>query len=346
LSAMARAWATPGSEFSDDQRVLGVVLDGIERLLAAGYHEGAASYDNWWDWEIGAARPLADLMCLLRDELPESLLRDTGAAIRYFNADPAYSELMNYPTTASNRVSAVRSALVAAIAEDDTSRIREYVDLLPSTWEIVSELDGFYADGGFIQHIDIPYTGNYGADLLRNLAPMLSLLHETDYDVEGREQVWDLIDSAFLPVMVNGHVLDGVRGRAVGRMRSNGSVIGRGLVGAIAEIARTAPPARSQHWFDLISWWASENGQVPGSGVAILRWEGSGCQCGQGACGDLLGVGVGDEVEAAAGEDVESEIASSFGPFVGLFGQDRADEADDRLAGGEDAHGVGAAADL
>ena len=123
LAAMARAWATPGSEFSDDQRVLGVVLDGIERLLAAGYHEGAASYDNWWDWEIGAARPLADLMCLLRDELPESLLRDTGAAIRYFNADPAYSELMNYPTTASNRVSAVRSALVAAIAEDDTSRI-------------------------------------------------------------------------------------------------------------------------------------------------------------------------------------------------------------------------------
>src|SRR5699024_10609275 len=86
-----------------------------------------------------------------------------------------------------------------------------------------------------------------------------------------------------------------------------------------------------------------DQGQVPGSGVAILRWEGSGCQCGQGACGDLLGVGVGDEVEAAAGEDVESEIASSFGPFVGLFGQDRADEADDRLAGGEDAHGVGAA---
>ena len=262
LALMARAWATPGSEFSDSQQVLETVLDGTEQLLAYGYHEGAETYDNWWDWEIGAARPLADLMCLLRDELPGSVLQDAGAAIRYFNPDPTYSELMNYPTTASNRVSAVRSALVAAIAEDDTARIRECVGILPSTWEIVDRLDGFYADGGFIQHIDIPYTGNYGSDLLRNLAPMLSLLHGTDYDVEGREQVWDLIDSAFLPVMVNGHVLDGVRGRAVGRMRSNGSVTGRGLVGAIAEIARTAPPARSQHWFDLIGWWASENPTV------------------------------------------------------------------------------------
>jgi hypothetical protein len=59
----------------------------------------------------------------------------------------------------------------------------------------------------------------------------------------------------------------------------------------------------------------------------------------------LLG-GVGGEGEAGAGEDVDAEVAAAFGPFVVLLGQDGADEADEGVAGGEDADDVGAAADL
>jgi hypothetical protein len=47
-----------------------------------------------------------------------------------------------------------------------------------------------------------------------------------------------------------------------------------------------------------------------------------------------------------AGEDVESEVAAAFGPFVVLFGEDGADKADDRATVGEYADDVGAAADL
>mgnify|MGYP001170125175 CR=1 FL=1 len=59
-----------------------------------------------------------------------------------------------------------------------------------------------------------------------------------------------------------------------------------------------------------------------------------------------LGFGGGSGGGSAAGEDFEAEVAAAFGPFVGLLGQDGADEADDRVAVGEDADGVGAAADL
>ena len=45
-------------------------------------------------------------------------------------------------------------------------------------------------------------------------------------------------------------------------------------------------------------------------------------------------------------EDVQAEVAPGFGPFVVLFGQHGADEADQRVAVGEDADDVGAAADL
>ena len=47
-----------------------------------------------------------------------------------------------------------------------------------------------------------------------------------------------------------------------------------------------------------------------------------------------------------AGEDVESEVAAAFGPFVVLFGQDGADEPDDAGPVGEDPDDVGAATDL
>lgn len=64
----------------------------------------------------------------------------------------------------------------------------------------------------------------------------------------------------------------------------------------------------------------------------ILR--GSGGECGQGISSDL-GFGAGDAVDAAAGQDFEAEVAPAFGSFVGLFGQDCADEPDDGCSGWE-----------
>ena len=58
------------------------------------------------------------------------------------------------------------------------------------------------------------------------------------------------------------------------------------------------------------------------------------------------GVGTGGQGESAAAQDFQSEVAAAFGPFVGLLGQDGADEADDGIPVGEDPDDVGAAADL
>ena len=58
------------------------------------------------------------------------------------------------------------------------------------------------------------------------------------------------------------------------------------------------------------------------------------------------GIGTGGQGESAAAQNFEAEVAAAFGPFVGLFGQDGADEADDGIPVGEDPDDVGAAADL
>ena len=50
--------------------------------------------------------------------------------------------------------------------------------------------------------------------------------------------------------------------------------------------------------------------------------------------------------ESALGQDVESEVAASFGPLVMLLGEDGTDEPDDRATIGEDADDVGAPPDF
>jgi hypothetical protein len=51
-------------------------------------------------------------------------------------------------------------------------------------------------------------------------------------------------------------------------------------------------------------------------------------------------------LQSGFGEGFDAEVAASFDPFVVLFGEDGADEADQRFPVGEDADHVGAAADL
>jgi hypothetical protein len=57
-----------------------------------------------------------------------------------------------------------------------------------------------------------------------------------------------------------------------------------------------------------------------------------GAECWDGVGGGLLGDVVGGV--AGAGEEVEAEVAAAFGPFVVLFGEDCADEADQGVAVG------------
>lgn len=259
LAAMARSWVTPASQWSSHDGLRERILSGTDTLVANGYHADARPYGNWWDWEIGTPRALADTMCIMRHELPESLLRDIGAAIRAFIPDPTYSEQMNYPTTGANRVDTCQGVLIAALVEEDVDRVQECVAALPAAWEIVDRADGFYRDGSFIQHIDVPYTGSYGVELIRNVAPLLNLLEDTDLDIIDREPLWDLIDEAYLPVMVTGHMLDFVRGRAVARVSTNGSTSGRAVAAAVADLASTAPTERRAPWFSLLREWSASN---------------------------------------------------------------------------------------
>jgi hypothetical protein len=79
------------------------------------------------------------------------------------------------------------------------------------------------------------------------------------------------------------------------------------------------------------------HGQVPWRGVSRLARDPLVVGSALSAWMSLLGV-TPTELGAGAGDDVEAEAAAAFGPFVGLLGQDSADEADGGVAAGEREH--------
>lgn len=257
LQTMARAWATTGSEWAGSDEVLERIGAGLTTLHDAGYRAGAEAYGAWFQWEIGTPRPLADIACILRDALPEERVLNTLDAVDHFIPDPRKSRMNNYPSTGANRMNTARAALVTALVRGDPERVRECVAAIEETWAEPIRHDGFYPDGGFIQHIDVPYNGSYGTEWLRDVAPVLKLLDQSDFAIGDPTPVWRIVDEAFLPIMVRGHVTDAFRGRAISRLGSNGTVIGHMALGAIAQLSALAPGDVRARWLGQISRWNS-----------------------------------------------------------------------------------------
>ena len=80
--------------------------------------------------------------------------------------------------------------------------------------------DGYYADGSFIQHASVAYTGSYGKGLLTRVVQTLKILDGTGYRARRRAgPTWCRAGCAngFAPLIFEGWMMEIVKGRAVSR---------------------------------------------------------------------------------------------------------------------------------
>lgn len=278
-------------------------INGLTDFLTLRYHPGQEEYDNWWDWESGGARAVADMMCILRDELPEHTLKAANDAILYFIPDPWFLRIDSLenvseekkkidlakgwdpvpppktPSTGANRIDLCRSAICAGIATGNLDRIQHALAGLSETWQFVDNGDGFYTDGSFIQHIHTPYTGSYGDVLLTGLSMLFTLVSHTAFDVplEDRTAIYSRVDDTFIPVIIEGQVLDNVRGRSVSRLTEPGSMHGASIMKSILLLAQGAPREYAERWKSICAGWITRNtynqfdqdGEIPYLAVVI-----------------------------------------------------------------------------
>jgi hyaluronate lyase len=235
LFQIALATRAPGpaaSDLRDSVTVQRRVIDGLVRLWDSYYGDQSKGYyGNWFNWEIGISSNVSDTLVLLQDalaayrpDLTATYVASMDAYLRNgkdgdVDLDSRFHTGANLADITTNRI------LQGAVLQDDARIAKAVADQL-TVFATVDPYDlrhgvtdGFYADGSFIQHASVAYTGSYGTGLLSRVVQTVKLLDGTGYlrsdDLIGVVQGW-IVDS-FAPLVFEGWMMETVKGRAVSR---------------------------------------------------------------------------------------------------------------------------------
>ncbi|MDF2838271.1 MAG: Hyaluronate lyase, partial [Paenibacillus sp.] len=271
LKDMAIALVTPGTGLYKDGELRNDILAGIDWMYQHRYNATRASYNNWWDWEIGSPLALADIVTLMYDDLSEEQITAYTNTIDRFVPNPG-KRLIGAPgltETGANLMDKSLAVVLRGILGSNEAKIAQARDALDSVFPYVNGGDGFYKDGSFIQHNNIAYTGSYGSVLLGNMSKLLTLLSGSDWPIDspGFENVWNWVTDSFEPVIFNGHIMEMVSGRAVSRYNNNT----RGAVWTILRLSQFAPAEEAQRYKEMVKEWLLADRSVanPYEGVPI-----------------------------------------------------------------------------
>ncbi|MEU8570878.1 polysaccharide lyase 8 family protein [Streptomyces pathocidini] len=262
LLTMAQAYVQPGTGLTGDASLAADVVAGLEHLHTQVYNPSKPLFGNSWHFTIGIPLALTDICALLYDHLSQEQIAKYSAAISHFIPP---SDIPKYATGA-NLTDQCRALAVRGIVVRDAELLTQARDFLSPLFPLVTTGDGLYADGSFVQHLWVPYTGSYGAVMISGLSRLLALLGGTSWAITdpGVRNIFEGIDRAFAPVIHNGVVLDSVNGRSISRKGIDGYQ-GRGhsVMNSILLIGQGASAEENARWRAMVKGWLQRDAAHP-----------------------------------------------------------------------------------
>ncbi|MFF9896900.1 polysaccharide lyase family 8 super-sandwich domain-containing protein [Streptomyces longispororuber] len=244
----------PGGDLYGNTTVQHRVVDGLVWLHERYYGDQAKGYyGNWFHWEIGISQHVSRTLVLLADtvrayrpELARTYVASMDAYLRNgvdgdVDLDSRFHTGANLADITTNRV--LQGALLA-----DDARVRKALTDQLTVFATVDPYDlkhgvtdGYYADGSFLQHASVAYTGAYGKGLLTRVVQTLTFLDGTGF-AHGEDLVpvvlrW--VRDGFAPVIFEGWMMEIVKGRAVSRTDSGYTDVAA-VVEAVTDLAALA----------------------------------------------------------------------------------------------------------
>ncbi|MDH6567571.1 hyaluronate lyase [Streptomyces sp. SAI-117] len=273
LWTMTQAYVQQGTGSTGDETLLAALLGGLDHLSATVYNPSTTRYGNWWEWQIGSPRLLMDITAALHDHLTDAQKAAACAAVDHFIPDTMLTDYSG-TSTGANRVDLCRSVALRGILGRAPDRIALARDALSPVFPYVTKGDGLYADGSFVQHTWVAYSGTYGQVLLDGLGRLFALLAGSAWEVTDpdRQTVLDAVEHAFAPLIHDGLVMDSVNGRAISRGHLKGDerhvprgdhFHGQGIIAAIALLAGGAGEQQRARWHGLIKGWIERDTVAP-----------------------------------------------------------------------------------
>ncbi|MGW2833814.1 polysaccharide lyase 8 family protein [Streptomyces sp. NPDC001286] len=273
LWTMTQAYVQQGTGSTGDPDLLADVLRGLDHLSTTVYNPSTTRYGNWWEWQIGSPRLLMDITAALYDHLGDARRQAACAAVDHFVPDTMLTDYSG-TSTGANRVDLCRSVALRGILGRADAKIALARDALSPVFPYVTHGDGLYADGSFVQHTWVAYSGTYGQVMLDGLGRLFTLLAGSPWEVTdpNRQIVLDAVEHAYAPLIHDGLVMDSVNGRAMSRgylkaddlhvMRGD-HFHGQNLIAAIALLAGGASAAESARWSSYVKGWIERDTVAP-----------------------------------------------------------------------------------
>ncbi|WP_433328343.1 polysaccharide lyase 8 family protein [Spirillospora sp. CA-294931] len=279
LAVITTAWATPGTGLYRDETVAGAVTEGLAFLNDRAYNPSAKETGNWWPWEIGAPQALMATCVLLLDRVPAERIAAYCAAVDRFCPNPdRRTNLPSYSETGANRADKAAIVALRGIVGRDAGRLVLARDGLSDTrdsgrnslFKLVTSGDGFYADGSFIQHEHVAYTGSYGNVLLGRIAYLAALLAGSTWKITdpGIGVIHRAVERSFAATTLDGLSMDAVRGRAISRAALSDADAGAATTTAMLLLATAAPREHADRWKAIAKGWIRRNTDVPYLSIA------------------------------------------------------------------------------
>ena len=264
LVKIVKAYSTPGTKYYKKEEIKTQVIDALDWLYDNAYHENLPELGNWWQWEIGIPKKLNEILAIMYDEIPKDKKIKYLKASQYFQPYAkwsAFSPSASYSSaphkrisTGGNRIDTSLICFIRGVLMEDRTQILDGLNSVAEVGKIVTEKDGFYKDGSFVQHDNVAYNGTYATVLFDGLGMILELIDGTEFKIESPEinNIYDSILKGYSYLMINGGVNDSVSGRSISRDNSSEIERGRDLVSSITLLSSKAPKEYRNDLYSMI----------------------------------------------------------------------------------------------
>ncbi|HDG5980385.1 TPA: hyaluronate lyase, partial [Staphylococcus aureus] len=182
---------------------------------------------NWWDYEIGTPKSLTNTLLLMDNMLTKDEMKNYSKPISTYapSSDKILSSVGESENAkGGNLVDISKVKLLESVIEEDVDMLKKSIDSFNKVFTYVQdsatgkERNGFYKDGSYIDHQDVPYTGAYGVVLLDGISQMMPMIKESPFKhTQDNATLSNWIDEGFMPLIYKGEMMDLSRGRAISR---------------------------------------------------------------------------------------------------------------------------------
>ncbi|MEU4190274.1 polysaccharide lyase family 8 super-sandwich domain-containing protein [Kribbella sp. NPDC026611] len=229
LYEIALAYRRPGpaSDLQGNGQIRARVAEKLAWLRDNYYGDQSKGYyGNWFTWEIGISTYVSKTLALI--DAPVELITPYVASMDAYlrNGKDGDVDLDSRFHTGANLVDITANRVLQGALLGDDARIRKALQDQFTVFATVDPYnlqhgvtDGYYADGSFIQHASVAYTGSYGKALLSRVVQTIKVLAGTEYaqsdDLVRVVQGW--VEDGFAPLIFEGWMMEIVKGRAASR---------------------------------------------------------------------------------------------------------------------------------